>query len=476
MTQELKLLILEDSPDDADLIQRVLKRSGLNFQAVVASDERGFFNALNDNGFHAVLSDNALPQYNSTEALKLVKTIHPQTAFILVTGTVSEEFAVKIIQDGADDYILKTNLTRLPTAIMKAIERKKSQKEVEQEKNLSVEIINSLPGIFYLYDKSGRFIRWNRNLEFVSHYQYNEVARMKPWDFFKADRQTISSTAGPWFSESGPQGEEVTLIGKDGSRIPYLLLQTEIEYGGSACLLGIGMDISTSKKSELELKELSVQLRSLTHRLNSIREQEQRRIAREIHDELGQQLTGLKMDVFTLKNAVAAGKTANQLETKFGEVFSLIDEAIKSIRKIASELRPSMLDDLGLVAALEWQSQEFTKRFNIQTSFNADEKAKRYELDPDVATGFFRIYQESLTNVARHAGPCTVKSTLEITNGNIIMKVMDTGKGFSSNNKEPRKTLGLVGVRERAMMIGANVEIFSEPGQGTELILSMPLP
>lgn len=475
MTPELKLLILEDSPADAELIQRVLQRAGLSFKAVVASDERGFFDALHDNGFHAVLSDNALPQYNSTQALKLVKTIHPQTAFILVTGTVSEEFAVKIIQEGADDYILKTNLTRLPTAILNAIERKKTQKEVEQEKNLSVEIINSLPGIFYLYDKSGRFIRWNRNLEHVSHYPFNEVARMKPWDFFVPDGKTKGERSANWFTESGTQGEEVTLIGKDQTRIPYLLLQTEIEYGGSACLLGIGMDISTGKKSELELKELSVQLRSLTHRLNSIREQEQRRIAREIHDELGQQLTGLKMDVFSLKNAVAAGKTADQLEPKFTEVFGLIDQAIKSIRKIASELRPSMLDDLGLVAALEWQSQEFTKRFNIQVTFIADEHSREFELDPDVATGIFRIFQESLTNIARHAGPCTVKATLIINDGKLIMTVSDTGHGFNSGNRGTRKTLGLVGVRERAMMIGATVEIFSQLGKGTDVMLTLPL-
>lgn len=473
MTPELKILILEDSPEDAELIQRELRRGGVNFRAVVASDERDFFNALNDNGFHAVLSDNALPQYSSIQALKLVKAIHPESAFILVTGTVSEEFAVKIIQEGADDYILKTNLVRLPTALMKAIERRRTQQEMEQERNLSVEIINSLPGIFYLFDLSGRFVRWNRNFERVSMYSFNEVARMKPWDFFRGPNKVHSASPGEG-ADVVTRGEEVFLIRRDGQVVPYLLLQTETEYGGNRCLLGIGMDISEGKKSEMELKEMNEQLRSLSHRMSSVREEEQKRIAREIHDELGQQLTGLKMDLHSLKTGIASGQTTEQLEAKFANLFGLVDETIKSIRKIASELRPSMLDDLGLAAALEWQSHEFARRFNIETHFYADEASKNLQLDVDIATGVFRIFQESLTNIARHAGPCTVRATMMIDGENLVLVVSDNGHGFSSNSGT-KKTLGLVGMRERANMMGANVEINSIIGKGTDMILVLPL-
>src|SRR5260221_14036603 len=117
MDTGLKLLLLEDNPDDAELIQQLLKRSGMQFSAEVVSDEKEFLKALNTNNFDAVLADNALPQYSSMEALHMIKQKNPFTAFILVTGTVSEEFAVNIIRQGADDYILKTNLTRLSSAI-----------------------------------------------------------------------------------------------------------------------------------------------------------------------------------------------------------------------------------------------------------------------------------------------------------------------------------------------------------------------
>ena len=157
MNTELKLLLLEDNPADADLIQTLLKRAGLQFSAVVAGDEAEFLAAMKREGYHAVLADNALPQYSSMEALKLIRKTNPNVAFILVTGTVSEEFAVNIIQQGADDYILKTNLTRLPAALQSAIEKKKiryekelAEKEREKEKELSISIVNSLPGVFFL--------------------------------------------------------------------------------------------------------------------------------------------------------------------------------------------------------------------------------------------------------------------------------------------------------------------------------------
>src|SRR5258708_40318855 len=124
MDNELKLLLLEDNPADAELIQKLLQRSGMKFSAEVASDESEFLQAIGHNQFDAVLADNALPQYSSMEALKLIRKKSPGVAFILVTGTVSEEFAVNIIQQGADDYILKTNLTRLSSAINKAVENK----------------------------------------------------------------------------------------------------------------------------------------------------------------------------------------------------------------------------------------------------------------------------------------------------------------------------------------------------------------
>src|SRR5260221_842506 len=181
MDAEYKLLLLEDNPDDAALIGKLLERSGMKFSSILASDEKEFLKAIGENQFDAVLADNALPQYSSMEALDVIKEKNPDTAFILVTGTVSEEFAVNIIKQGADDYILKTNLTRLSAAINKAVEKKRIKKEketaeknIEKEKELSDSIINSLPAIFYFFDAKENFLRCNINFENFSGYSYEE--------------------------------------------------------------------------------------------------------------------------------------------------------------------------------------------------------------------------------------------------------------------------------------------------------------
>lgn len=473
MTSDLKLLILEDNPDDAELLQRLLKKAGLRFNAIVASDENEFHAALQNDGYDAVLADNALPQYSSAEALKLVRELNPHVAFILVTGTVSEEFAVSIIQQGADDYILKTNLTRLPAALTNAIEKKKVKKEVEQEKDLSVSIINSMPGVFYLYDEEGHFIRWNKNLETASGYSATDIKTMKPVDFLEAQNR---DAAWAWIRQvfaAGYAETEAIVVTKSGERVPYFLTGTTIMYGDQNCLIGIGVDISTRKNSEIELRQLNEQLRQLSQHLHTIREEEQRRIAREIHDELGQQVTALKMDLSTIKKSVKDAADPLAIQQKISAMNGLLDETVRTIRKISSELHPSVLDELGLVAALDWQSMEFSKRFNIPVEFIANKAAKNLQLNLNIATGIFRIYQESLTNIARHAEATLVKASLHYGKNIILVTIADNGKGFDTTKKGPKKTLGLLGVKERAYMIGGTVDIQSEPGKGTQVSITV---
>lgn len=473
MPNELKLLLLEDNPNDAELIQRLLKRAGIKFQSVVVSDEKEFHAALETNGYHAVLADNALPQYSSMEALELVRETNPHVAFILVTGTVSEEFAVRIIQQGADDYILKTNLTRLPAALINAIDKKRSQKDKEMERELSDSIINSLPGVFYLYDKKGQFLRWNKNLESVSGYSLNEVMKMRPPDFFEpAVKEFVAAWIEKVFSY-GYAETEATVLTKAGERIPYLFTGSTIPYGKETCLLGIGVDIRNSKESEKELKQLTEQLRSLSAHLQNVREEEQRRIAREIHDELGQQITGLKMDLSWVMKRIHSNEDHIKMEDHLKHMNKLLDETVVTIRKISSELRPSILDDLGLVAALDWQSIEFEKRYNIPVRFTS--KGEVDKLDPATMIGLFRMYQESLTNIARHAAATQVTSSFEAGTLALVLTITDNGKGFDVSKSKQKKTLGLLGMNERVLLMGGTLSIESVPGKGTSVRISVPV-
>jgi signal transduction histidine kinase len=226
------------------------------------------------------------------------------------------------------------------------------------------------------------------------------------------------------------------------------------------------------EKKIQETQQVNERLRQLSAHLENIREEERKHIAREMHDELGQFLTGLKMDIKWIEKKLPESKDNAATREKLTEMSKMVDDAVLFVRKLAAELRPSILDDLGLVAALEWHSQEFAKRFNIEVEFNSE--VSDLATTPNIATGLFRMYQESLTNVARHASAKKVTAFLEVDEF-IKLTIKDDGKGFDSSDIGDRKTLGLLGMRERAFMIGGKVDIISSPGEGTSIIIKIPL-
>lgn len=225
---------------------------------------------------------------------------------------------------------------------------------------------------------------------------------------------------------------------------------------------------------EQQVKEtglMNEQLRDLSAHLQNIREEERMHIAREMHDELGQLLTGFKMDVISVKRKLS-GDLDPVIIKKLEAMENNTNEAIKFVRRLSAELRPSLLDDLGLIAALEWHSHEFENRFNIRVIFQS--QMTDLSVPPVIATGIFRIFQESLTNIARHAKAHEVKATLSASDGFLKMEIADDGKGFDTT--EQRKTLGLLGMKERAIMIGGDLNIRSTPGRGTTVVITVPVP
>jgi signal transduction histidine kinase len=220
----------------------------------------------------------------------------------------------------------------------------------------------------------------------------------------------------------------------------------------------------------VETEQINNQLRDLSAHLQNIREEERIHIAREMHDELGQLLTGFKMDVSWLNKKLTANDDP-LIQEKLSEMVMIIDEAVKFVRRIAAELRPGILDDLGLIPALDWHSKEFEKRFKIPVEFSYDQE--ELKTTPGIATGLFRMYQESLTNVARHSEAKRVTSRIEIRSNEIQLSIKDDGKGF--NTSQESKTLGLLGMRERAAMIGGHLEIKSTPGRGTHVLIRVPV-
>ena len=260
-------------------------------------------------------------------------------------------------------------------------------------------------------------------------------------------------------------------VKKDGSIIKVSIITDDIEFEGLPAKLILANDVTEKMQAEEKLQKSHEAFRELATHLESIREAERTHIAREIHDELGQQLTGLKMDISWLSKKIK--NTEPDVKQKIAETIALIDGTVKTVRRIATELRPSILDDLGLVAAMEWHSEEFEKRAEIACIFKNN--LEGLSIDPNIATGIFRIYQESLTNVLRHAEASKVISSLQIKNDALQLDITDNGKGFIVKDIASKKTLGLLGMKERASLLGGSYQITSSPGMGTSVLIIVPL-
>jgi PAS domain S-box-containing protein len=246
---------------------------------------------------------------------------------------------------------------------------------------------------------------------------------------------------------------------------------------GEICRIGgVAEDITDRKEAEARLRATSDQLRALSASLQSAREQEAARIAHQIHDEMGGILTGFRWELEALEKMIhdpANPERLKVMQDKLRAMLGLTDASINVVRRIASELRPSILDDLGLMEAIEWQTQQFQARTGIQCRCQCS--LQSFPLPDQQATAVFRIFQEALTNILRHAQATRVEVALHAEEEMLILTVSDNGRGITPAEKFHRGSLGLLGMRERAHLIGGHVDIEGVPGEGTTLRVRVPL-
>ena len=246
---------------------------------------------------------------------------------------------------------------------------------------------------------------------------------------------------------------------------------------GVICRMGgVAEDVTDRKEAEERLKASSEQLRALSASLQSAREQEATRIAHLIHDELGGILTGLRWELEALERMIHQPADAGRLKAmddKLAAMVGLTDTTINVVRRIASELRPSILDDLGLLEAIEWQTQQFQTRTGIQCRCECS--LQSIPLGDQQSTAVFRIVQEALTNILRHAQATRVGVAMSVEDHNFVLTVTDNGRGITPAEKLSRQSLGLLGMQERAHLIGGQVDIMGRNGAGTTLHVRVPL-
>lgn len=243
------------------------------------------------------------------------------------------------------------------------------------------------------------------------------------------------------------------------------------EHGEPLRMIGTTQDVTEQRLARERLKSSAERLRALSARLQSVREEERTMIARELHDDLGGALTGLKMDLSWLARRLAADDDET-IRERLRAMSAYIDATIQKVRDISTELRPSVLDDLGLAAAIDWQAREFQRRTEIECRIVSVEEVVR--LSQEKATAVFRIFQEILTNIARHACASLVEISLKEQTGNLILTVSDNGRGIQDVEVSAATSIGLLGMRERALVFGGHVEISGSPGQGTTVIVRIP--
>lgn len=263
---------------------------------------------------------------------------------------------------------------------------------------------------------------------------------------------------------------EIRLQSRKGAPLSVHLSLSPLRLDSTRAVCLIASDLSEMKRAEQELRASSEQLRNLAAHLLSVREEERARISREVHDELGQSLTAVKMDLAWLARRLP--RRNGQMLKKIRSTRQLADSIIQSIRRISTELRPAVLD-LGLAAAVEWQVQEFQARSGIQCKVRL---LTREVVASNASTAMFRIFQETLTNVARHAKATRAEVVLQKQRDRLVLLIRDNGRGFDQADPSLSKSLGLLGMRERAAILGGRVNISSAPGKGTTVTAWIPLP
>lgn len=271
---------------------------------------------------------------------------------------------------------------------------------------------------------------------------------------------------------------EVLRSRKDGTQIHISLSTAPLRdrLGHITGLIGLMADVSQRKQDERRLYQSNEKLRALAQRIESVREEESSRIAREIHDELGQLLTSVKLDLaWIAKRFVGPDRdqTRMEIQARIPDLMQTIEAAIQSVREIATALRPRILDELGLGPAMEWQAQDFDRRTGVRCQLSLP--TLPLPIGPEQATALFRIFQEILTNVTRHAEATLVRVRLEVLAGMAELEVADDGRGITDQELNRWTSLGLIGMRERAEQLNGTLSICGSPGKGTTITVLIPL-
>lgn len=487
----LRVLLVEDNVDDAELLIIALRKvSGNILVGKRVESEVEMRAAFQEAQWDVVLSDFNLPGFSVYEALSIQRELDEHVPFIVVSAAIGEENVVALMKDGVCDFVMKDKLARLSPVIDRALTDATARREHRHALNSLRENEKLLQGVtaalgegLLVQSAAGGLMIMNPEAEKMLGWSAHELSGKNVINtIYWQTRGNASASASGFSSEllelvadgSICRTEDDIFICKDGSPMQVSFVASPIiELGVVIALVFTFQNISLRKKTERDLILSRERLRELSVHLQSVREEERSRFARELHDGMGQMLAAIKLDAAWLSARLS--KDSLIMQNKAVSMIDLIDRTVEAMRRMAANLRPVMLDDLGLSAAIEWLAEDVAEHANLHIRLMVNMDDREDELGEVQNTALYRIAQECLNNIVRHASANNAVISLWIKNNKVRLCITDDGVGLYASETSRDHSYGVLGMRERVYDLGGLFVMSSTPDGGVRVEVEMPL-
>lgn len=474
LNKKLFVLIIEDSQADAELNVMLLRTAGYDISYKRVETAREMTEALELETWDLILSDYSMPRFSVQAALEIFRAHAADIPFIVISGAIGEEKTVQVMKAGVHVYLLKGNMARFIPIVERELRAAFNRRELVKVKaalTLSEEkykiYMENAPDAVFVTDRTGRYTHVNDAASRITGYTRDELLKMPVLDLITEESIEQGKERFHKLLKTGSLKADFEVRQKNGSKRWISVHANRIS---ETLFLGFSKDITDMKNAILEVMKAKEELQKLNQYLENAREDERAMVAMEIHDELGQALTAIKIDLnWVLEHMADSAKSIQ----KISGIINLTNDTIKKVQRISAELRPGLLDDLGLVAAIEWYCDEFEQRTGIKCELMLEDLP---DGDKRINLALFRIFQEALTNVIRHANAKTVRITLRYTPQGITNIIEDDGVGISQEKIMSGKSLGLIGMRERARQVNGSIEFSKNTVAGTKIVTFISTP
>ncbi len=477
----LRALLVEDSEDDAELVVLELRRGGYQADWLRVETADAMRRALRDSAWDIVIADYSLPSFGGLAALEILKASGIDIPFLMVSGVLGEGTAVEVMKAGAHDFFVKGQLGRFTAAIEREL-RDAAVRRAQRADALALResearfnaFMNNIPTPAWIKNEKFRYVYVSQSLAELWQKPVDELVGCTDFDVMPREiARTLRNNDARVLETNQMLHILETVLNSEGREAIFTVLRFPLfDATGRRHVAGVALDITERVKAKDELEAANRRLHLLSSRIVEIQEQERQHIARGLHDDVGQALTAIKINLESLRVRDPSLRESRQLD----ESVRIVEIALHQVRTLSLDLRPPQLDDLGLTSALRWYFDRKGVAAGVATQFRADPLPE--PMHPDIETACFRIAQEAMTNVLRHAHANNVWVDLRGHDGQLHLMVRDDGRGCDIAGLRERAaqggSLGLISMEERATLVGGRIEITSRPGRGTVVDAFLP--